>query len=129
MKRLGSRPAPAREALPGDEAQKPGPAHSCAVSDPGPHKFTRLHSVPRPPRSWVTPLMTFQGGPGGKHLLGVGGHVSDPCQLHPGRREASSTCDPPGAFLVQCGLVHTGFHLHVCDFTLETSRLLRSPRW
>lgn len=35
----------------GDEAQKPGPAHSFAVSDPGPHQFTGLHSVPRIPPS------------------------------------------------------------------------------
>lgn len=59
---------------------------------------------PPHPGSWVTPLMTFQGGPGGNHLLEVGGSVSVPCQLHPGLYEASSTRNPPEPFSVQCGL-------------------------
>lgn len=48
--------------------------------------------------------MTFQGGPGGNHLLEVGGSVSVPCQLYPGLYEASSTRNPPEPFSVQCGL-------------------------
>lgn len=106
IKRLGSCPAPAgrprgrrgAEARPGPQFRGVRPRASSI------HRAALCAADPPNPGSWVTPLMTFQGGPGGNHLLEVGGSVSVPCQLYPGLYEASSTRNPPEPFSVQCGL-------------------------